>query len=84
MLNKTDSLPVITAPVLVYNQNYDRLIDPHAFQIKQEREVEVLQLNLSSGSMRVRFPDVYQGKRKVVTQYISIRHFFDSHQIIPK
>lgn len=47
----------------------------------QVREVEVVQLNLNAGTMRVRFPDQYQGKKKIVTQDIAIEPFFKQYSI---
>jgi len=83
------SLPVITAKVRVYNPNYDNNNPSQAnneFQIWQEREVEVLQLNLNSGGMRVRFMDQgpFDKKPKAVTVDIAIDAFFNQYDIVAK
>ena len=79
------SLPVVEATVLVHNQDYDKQ-DPTKglFQIFAVRAVEVVQLNLNSGGMRVRFQDSYQGKAKTVTQDVGIAAFFAAYAIVPK
>jgi hypothetical protein len=74
-------LPTILATVRVYNQNYTPM-NGQDFQISEERTVEVLQLNLNSSGMRVRFNDSYQGKTKVVTQDIGIDAFFAQYAIV--
>lgn len=78
------SLPTVIATVRVYNQNYDNTDPTSSFQISEEREVEVVQLNLNSGGMRVRFADSYQGKNKIVTQDIPATEFFDQYDIVAK
>ena len=78
------SLPVVTATVLVYNPDYDKTNPASPFQIFQRRAVEVVQLNLNSGGMRVRFTDAYQGKTKVVTQDVAIADFYAQFEIVAK
>lgn len=74
-------LPTILATVRVFNQNY-LPGSCQDFQIFEKREVEVVQLNLNSGGMRVRFNDItYQGETKVMTQDISINAFFAQYAI---
>ena len=77
------TLPVIRAKVRVYNPDYDNKIVGSEFQIYEEREVEVLQLNLNSGGMRVRFMDQgpFDKKPKVVSVDISIDTFFTQYAI---
>ena len=77
-------LPIIKATVRVYNPAYDRRIPNVPFMYDQVREVEVLQLNLNSGGMRVRFMDRFAGKDKVVTQDIPIKEFFEQYSITEK
>jgi hypothetical protein len=78
------TLPVIRAKVRVYNPDYDNKIAGSEFQIYEEREVEVVQLNLNSGGMRVRFMDQgpFDKKPKVVSVDISIDTFFTQYAII--
>lgn len=76
------TLPIINARVRVYNQTYNPKDPTSDFQIWELRDVEVVQLNLNSQGMRVRFVDQYQGKNKVVSQDISIRTFYDQYQIV--
>ena len=80
------SLPVIRATVRVYNPGYDREIAGSQFQIDQEREVEVVQLNLNSGGMRVRFKDQgpFDKKPKTVSQDISINNFYKFYDIVAR
>jgi hypothetical protein len=77
------TLPVIRAKVRVYNPDYDNKIAGSEFQIYKEREVEVVQLNLNSGGMRVRFMDQgpFDKKPKVVSVDISIDTFFTQYSI---
>ena len=78
------TLPVIEATVRVYNQEYDRTDPNSQFQIFARRQVEVVQLNLNSQGMRVRFTDYFQGKAKKVTQDIDIAEFYAAYTIAPK
>jgi hypothetical protein len=74
-------LPTIIATVRVFNQNY-LPGSCQDFQVFEEREVEVVQLNLNSSGMRVRFTDTtYQGETKIMTQDISIDAFFAQYAI---
>jgi len=77
-------LPVINAIVQIYNPLFDHTDPSSHFQIYAARQVEVVQLNLNSGGMRVRFNDSYLGKVKVVTQDIDINVFFEQYQIVKK
>ena len=77
-----EELPVIKAKVRVYNPSYDRTDSESKFMIDQVVEVQVLTLNLNSGTMRVRFNDFYDGKHKVVTQDISNLAFFQQYSIV--
>ena len=77
----TNTLPKIVAPVHMYNQSYTADGSNGEFMNLIETTVEVLTLNLNAGTMRVRFNDSFQGKKKVVTQDISIEHFYKSFQI---
>lgn len=77
----TNTLPTIFATVRVYNQAYVNTNQESSFQIDDVREVEVVQLNLNAGTMRVRFPDQYQGKMKIVTQDIANEVFFNQYSI---
>ena len=83
-MTQTQILPVVSATVRVYNQNYDRLDPDSEFQIFERRDVEVVQLNLNAGGMRVRFRDIYQGKVKTVTQDVDISNFYAAYKIVPK
>jgi hypothetical protein len=78
------SLPVVTATVRVYNQEYVPGGSKGEFMVYARREVEVLQLNLNSGGMRVRFTDMYDGKTKKVTQDVPISDFYAQFEIVAK
>ena len=77
-------LPKIIAPVRMYNQSYNPDELDSEFMNLVETTVEVLTLNLNAGTMRVRFNDSYRGKKKVVSQDISIKYFYDFFQIQEK
>lgn len=78
------SLPVVEATVRVYNPNYDSTDPASHFQVFARQDVEVVQLNLNSGSMRVRFNDTCQGRIKIVTQDVPIADFYARYEIVPK
>ena len=81
-LKHGEELPVIKAKVRVYNQCYDNTDPASQFMFEEERKVEVLTLNLNTGTMRVRFTDVYNGKNKVMTEDISNLAFFQQYSIV--
>lgn len=79
-------LPKVKAVVYVYNPKF--VPGPNGsepFQVLEEREVEVLTLNLNSRGMRVRFPDVdHNGKVKTVTTDIGLEWFYAKYDIVEK
>lgn len=79
-------LPKVKARVHVYNPKF--VPGPNGtepFQVLEEREVEVLTLNLNSQGMRVRFPDTdYNGKVKTVTADIGLGWFYAKYDIVEK
>jgi hypothetical protein len=57
------------------------------YQKDYEIEVEVVQLNLNSGGMRVRYQwpsKTTKSGFETVSRDIPISHFFDKYQITPK
>ena len=77
-------LPVCEATVRVYNQEYVPGGSKGEFMVYARRIVEVLQLNINSGGMRVRFQDTYMGKVKNVTQDVPISDFYAAYDIVKK
>lgn len=71
------SLPVVRAPVTVKNPEWARGVEGAKYYITVEKDVEVLTLNLNSGSMRVRIP----GSQ---AQDISIKPFLEQYDIVRK
>jgi hypothetical protein len=67
-----------------YNDGESRPYNMDEYQKDYEIEVEVVQLNLNSGGMRVRYqwPDKY-AKKGVSTQSrdVSIEHFYKQYEI---
>jgi hypothetical protein len=60
-------------------------VNKDSYLIEQEREVEVVQLNLNTGGMRIRWnePDATKKKGYVVESCdISIDHFYKHYHII--
>ena len=78
------NLPIVTAKVTVYNQKWVRGTGVELF-VQEERECEVVQLNLNSGGMRVRFTDydVTNNNKPCVKSYdVPISNFFDKYSIV--
>jgi hypothetical protein len=87
-----DTLPTLTLTLRETNPEYVPIyadgdvkpINYDEYQKDYEIEVEVVQLNLNSGGMRVRYewPDKY-AKRGVSVQSrdVSISHFFKQYEI---
>lgn len=77
------SLPVIMAPVRRLNPEWVRGGDMECF-IDIETQVEVVQLNLNTGGMRVRWNEVDPTAKKgfrVESQDIDIQHFYKHYSI---
>jgi hypothetical protein len=80
------SLPSVVAPVSRFNPKFVRGGSEPAY-IPTPTIVEVVQLNLNTGGMRVRWnePDAYSKKGyRVESQDVSIQYFYDQYQITPK
>lgn len=77
------SLPKVVAPIFKYNPAWTR-DNGEEFYIEVDTEVEVLQLNLTTGGMRVRYLDEGLDKTKVRTTDISIEHFFKDYEIVKR
>ena len=88
-------LPKLTVKLVERNPNYVpkyssddcRPYNMDEYQAEYEIEVEVVQLNLNTGGMRVRWnePDADSKKGyRVESQDVSIQYFYDQYQITPK
>jgi hypothetical protein len=80
------SLPSVVAPVSRFNPKFVRGGSEPAY-IPTPTIVEVVQLNLNTGGMRVRWnePDAESKKGyRVESQDVSIQYFYDQYQITPK
>lgn len=78
------SLPVILAPVRRRNPAWVRGGDQE-YYIEIETEVEVVQLNLNTGGMRVRWEEPNAEKKKgfeVMSTDIDISHFYKHYSIV--
>ena len=79
-------LPKVKAVVQVYNPKF--VPGPNGtepYRIMEEREVEVLTLNLNSQGMRVRFTDTtYNGETIKVVIDIDIAWFYAKYDIVEK
>lgn len=80
------SLPTIQAVVQVYNPKFVPGPDgTEPYRIMEEREVEVLTLNLNSQGMRVRFTDTtFQGETIKVVIDIDIAWFYAKYAIVER
>lgn len=80
-----DSLPCVKATVYDYNPNFIAGSTDLAHQlfVPTERLVEVLTLNLNSGTMRIRYQSVdHTGKKEMRTENISIDGFYKEYDIV--
>lgn len=81
-------LPTILARVTVHNPNFvsGSTLPGQHYWTTEEREVEVLTLNLNSGGMRVRYKDTdpTTGKTKINTTDLSISLFNAKYEIREK
>lgn len=85
-----DTLPLVTIKTAVVNPEWSpifedgnpRAVNEASYRITVELEAEVLQLNLSTGGMRVRYrrPD-RDGKMKTITEDVSASFFFNQYTI---
>lgn len=89
------SLPKLTLTLRLPDPNYKpvfadhspRAINADEYSKDYEVEVEVVQLNLNSGGMRVRFPWPNKHRKsgmEVCSQDVSIDKFFDKFNIVEK
>ena len=79
------SLPVILAPIRRRNPAWVRGSDFQEYYIEIETEVEVVQLNLNTGGMRVRWNEPNASKKKgfeVMSTDIDISHFYKYYSIV--
>ena len=86
-----DTLPEVTIRTTETNPDYvpryqDGDVKPvnhHEYQMEIEIVAEVLQLNLSTGGMRVRYrlPDRKTGKLQTITEDVPISFFFNQYSI---
>ncbi len=80
-----NGLPCVKATVQDYNPAFipGQGANSLPLFIPTERDVEVLTLNLNSGTMRVRFVSTdHNGKQKVRTEDISINAFYKEYDIV--
>ena len=71
----------------VFVPGENRAINSDTYSKDFEVEVEVVQLNLNSGGMRVRFPWPNKHRKsgmEVCSQDVSIEHFYKSFDIVAK
>ena len=88
-----DTLPEVTIRTTETNPDYvpifvegeDWPTNRHEYQMEIEIVAEVLQLNLSTGGMRVRYkwPERGRAKMKTVTKDVPISFFFAQYSIQP-
>jgi hypothetical protein len=89
------SLPTITVTLRETNPDFEArweegsntAVNMDEYQADYEIEVEIVQLNLNTGGMRVRYQwPSKQTKSGFVTQSrdISIEHFYKSYEIVKK
>lgn len=86
-----DSLPLVTIQTVIRNPDWEPIfvegsnhaVNEASYRIKVELEAEVLQLNLSTGGMRVRYrlPDRETGKLQTITEDVPISFFFNQYSI---
>ena len=70
-----------------FEKGSNRAVNMDEYQKEYEIEVEVVQLNLNTGGMRVRYDWPDKDSKKGFTVHsrdISIEHFYKSYQITPK
>lgn len=79
------NLPKLSIPVTITNPDWVKDGDA-PYYIKVVKEVEILQLNLSTGGMRVRYSVDVKGsdKPRVVTVDVSADAFFDKFSIVER
>lgn len=88
-------LPKLTVTLRERNPNYapifedgsPRAINMHEYDADYEIEVEVVQLNLNTGGMRVRYEWPSKRTKKgfeVVSRDIPITHFYNHYAIVAK
>ena len=89
------SLPKLTLTLRLPDPNYKPIFADHSprainadeYDKDYEVEVEVVQLNLNSGGMRVRFPWPTKRVKKgyeIRSQDVSIEHFYKQFDIVAK
>lgn len=71
----------------VFTNGTPHAINSDSYLKKYEVEVEVVQLNINSGGMRVRFPWPSKRNKKgfeMLTQDVSIEYFYTQYEIVKK
>lgn len=89
------SLPKVTVKLVERNPNFvarfvegnNHAVNMDEYQAEYEIEVEIVQLNLNTGGMRVRYewPNNHRKSGvEVVSRDIPISHFYDKYNIVEK